>query len=248
MTTPGDLASTTVWFPPGTWVDYFTGTTFTGPSSATLAVPLDRMPVFVRQGGIVPEQPSTAGSGPPHTLTFLVYPGATGSFDLYGDAGTGLAYTKRQRTETRIPTSSSAPAGGQAVGPASPSMLPGATTPGEPTSQLTTTIEMVDITRPDHVTLDGRDAGHRNERVSDPRWSLPGVHGHAHRGHRIAARRSQRGRRGGGIDNRRARPADGFLLPLVLAGCHPRLIEAWSPGHYARRAMAGCTSQVASCG
>ena len=59
MTTPGDVASTTVWFPPGKWVDFFTGATFEGPTTATLAVPLDRMPVFVRQGGIVPEEPSS---------------------------------------------------------------------------------------------------------------------------------------------------------------------------------------------
>ena len=45
-----------VWFPPGQWTDWFTGATFTGPSEQTLTVPLDRMPVFVKAGGIVPEQ------------------------------------------------------------------------------------------------------------------------------------------------------------------------------------------------
>ena len=167
VTTPGDVASTTVWFPPGKWVDFFTGATFTGPSSATLAVPLGRMPVFVRQGGVVPEQPSTAGTGPPHALTALVYPGAPGSFDLYGDAGTGLGYTKGQRTETLISTSSSAPAGGSpsvrvTIGAARGSF------PGEPGS-LSTTIEMVDVTRPDQVTLDGRNLSTRSG--SGPRWS-----------------------------------------------------------------------------
>jgi hypothetical protein len=39
---------------------------------------------------------------------------------------------------------------------------------GEPT-ELSTTIEMVDVTRPDHVTLDGRDVGTGSG--SDPRWS-----------------------------------------------------------------------------
>ena len=167
VTTPGDVASTTVWFPPGTWVDFFTGATFTGPSSATLAIPLDRMPVFVRQGGIVPEQPSTGGSGPPHALTALVYPGSPGSFDLYGDAGTGLGYTKGQRTDTLISTSSSAPAGG----PASVRVTIGAARgsyPGEPTS-VSTTIEMVDVTRPDRVTLDGRSLTTRSG--SGRRWA-----------------------------------------------------------------------------
>ena len=166
VTTPGDVASTTVWFPPGKWVDFFTGATFTGPSSATLTVPLERMPVFVRQGGIVLEQPVTGGTGSPHTLTALVYPGARGSFELYGDAGTGLGYTKGQRTETLISTSA-APAGGApslrvTIGAAQGSY------PGEPAS-VSTTIEMVDITRPDRVSLDGRNLSTRSG--SGPRWS-----------------------------------------------------------------------------
>ncbi len=167
VTTPGDVASTTLWFPPGRWVDFFTGATFTGPSVATLAVPLDRMPVFVRQGGIVPEEPSTGGAGPPRALTTLVYPGSPGDFDLYGDAGTGLGYTNGQCTETLITTSSSAPAGG----PPSVRVTIGAARgsyPGEPTS-VSTTIEMVDVTRPDQVTLDGRNLSARSG--SGPRWS-----------------------------------------------------------------------------
>ena len=154
VTTPGDMASTTVWFPPGQWVDYFTGATFSGPSTASLSVPLDRMPVFIRRGGIVTEQPSSAGTGPPRSLTALVYPGARGSFDLYGDDGTGLGYTKGQRTSTLITTSSSSSAGA----PASTRVTIGATRgsfPGEPSS-VDTTIKMVDVTRPDHVALNGR--------------------------------------------------------------------------------------------
>jgi hypothetical protein len=167
VTTPGDVASTTVWFPPGKWVDFLTGATFTGPSTTTLAVPLDQMPVFVRQGGIVPEQASTGGSGPPHSLTAVVYPGSSGSFDLYGDAGTGLGYTKGHRTETRITTSSSAPASG----PPSVRVTIGAARGsyrGEPTS-VATTIEMVDVTRPDLVTLDGRKLSPGN--TSGHHWS-----------------------------------------------------------------------------
>ena len=170
VTTPGEVASTTVWFPPGRWVDFFTGATFIGPSAATLTVPLDRMPVFVRQGGIVPEQPSTGGAGPPHALTALVYPGSPGTFDLYGDAGTGLGYTKGQHTETLIATSTTAPAGG----PPSVRVTIGAARgsyPGEPTS-VSTTIEMVDVTRPDQVTLDGRTLSARSG--SGPRWSYQG--------------------------------------------------------------------------
>jgi hypothetical protein len=167
VTTPGDMASTTVWFPPGQWVDYFTGATFTGPSTATLSVPLDQMPVFVRQGGIVPEQPSAGGAGPPKALTALVYPGSPGSFDLYGDAGTGLGYTKGQHTETLITTSTTQSAASHSsvrvtIGGARGSY------PGEPAS-VSTSVDMVDVTRPEAITLNGRNLSARSG--SGPHWS-----------------------------------------------------------------------------
>ena len=59
-----------------------------------------------------PEQPSTRGTGPASSLTVIAYAGSSGTFTLYDDAGTGLGYTKGQRTETLITTSSAAPTGG----------------------------------------------------------------------------------------------------------------------------------------
>ena len=133
---------------------------------ATLAVPLDRMPLFVRQGGIVPEQPSTEGVGPPHLAT-LVYPGSKGSFGPYGEVETGLGYTKGQPTETLTTTSSNAAAGGppmvRVTIDASRGSYPGESISGS------TTIELVDVTRPDQVTLDGRSLSARS--ASGPRWS-----------------------------------------------------------------------------
>lgn len=104
VTTPGQVATRQVWFPPGQWVDYFTGATFTGPGSATLSVPLDRMPVFVRAGGIVPEQPamSHVGAAPVNPLILNVYAGGEGQFSLYSDAGQGLGYASGQYTTTPI--------------------------------------------------------------------------------------------------------------------------------------------------
>ena len=103
VTTPGNVATETVWLPPGRWVDWFTGATFDGPSKQTLTVPLDRMPVFVKAGGIVPEQPGTlnvAAAGKP--LTVRVFSGARGQFSLYSDAGSGLGYQHGQDTLTQI--------------------------------------------------------------------------------------------------------------------------------------------------
>jgi hypothetical protein len=123
--------------------------------------------VFVRQGAIVPEQASSGGSGPPRSLTALVYPGSSGSFELYGDAGAGLGYTEGQRTETRITTSSSDPALGR---PSVRVTIAGTrgSYRGEPTS-VATTIDMVDVTRPDQVAVNGRNLSARG--TAGRHWS-----------------------------------------------------------------------------
>jgi Glycosyl hydrolases family 31 TIM-barrel domain/Glycosyl hydrolase family 31 C-terminal domain/Domain of unknown function (DUF5110)/NPCBM-associated, NEW3 domain of alpha-galactosidase/Carbohydrate binding module (family 6)/IPT/TIG domain len=153
VTTPGDVATTSVWFPPGTWTDWFTGATFTGPSTQTLEVPLDRAPVFVKDGGIVPLQPSSghaqsAGSAP---LTLRVFAGASGQYTMYDDAGTGLGYTRGQYTDTPV-SYVSAPGGSSVViGPARGHY------PGEPSGRRYT-LDLVDLTSPHAVLIDGRPA------------------------------------------------------------------------------------------
>jgi hypothetical protein len=159
VTTPGNVATTSVWFPPGRWTDWFTGATFTGPSTQTLSVPLNRMPVFVKAGGIVPLQPSSghaqsAGSAP---LTLRVFAGASGKYTMYDDAGTGLGYEHGQYTDTPI---SDAPVpGGSAVviGPARGSY------PGAPASRPYT-VDLVDVTSPHAVLVNGQP-------LSSSRWS-----------------------------------------------------------------------------
>jgi len=170
VTTPGDVATTTVWFPPGRWVDYFTGATFSGPSTAVLSDPLSRMPVFVRAGGVIPEQSPAAGAGnsPDRSLTVKVYPGSDGSFTLYDDAGTGLGYMKGQDSETPITTSTGAgrfgSATGVTIGPARGHYV------GQPTS-VAFRVQMVDVSRPDSVTLDGRPLAERTPGSGAPGWS-----------------------------------------------------------------------------
>jgi alpha-glucosidase (family GH31 glycosyl hydrolase) len=88
---PGDPAEAEVWFPPGTWVDWFTGERHRGGRTEKMSVPLDRMPVFVRAGAIVPMQPevpTTAVASPPKVI-LTVFPGR-GRTTLYDDAGDGL--------------------------------------------------------------------------------------------------------------------------------------------------------------
>ena len=86
-----------VYFPAGTdWYDLLTGEKMRGGRQATVAAPLDKIPVYVREGTILPTGPeiqytSENLDGP---LTLTVYTGADGAFTLYGDAGTTYAYER----------------------------------------------------------------------------------------------------------------------------------------------------------
>ena len=46
-----------VYLPSGVWHDFWTGESHTGPGSVSVAAPLDRLPLFVRAGAIVPLGP-----------------------------------------------------------------------------------------------------------------------------------------------------------------------------------------------
>ncbi|HEY1701905.1 MAG TPA: TIM-barrel domain-containing protein [Trebonia sp.] len=153
VTTPGAVATTSVWFPPGKWTDWFTGATFTGPSTQTLDVPLNRMPVFVKAGSIVPLQPSsgqaqTAGSAP---LTLRVSAGGNGQYTMYDDAGSGLGYEHGQYTDTPVSYQSGAASSTVVIGPARGSY------PGEPSSRKYS-VDLVDVSSPRAVLIDGRPA------------------------------------------------------------------------------------------
>jgi alpha-D-xyloside xylohydrolase len=58
--------------------------------------PLDRIPLYVRAGSIVPMGPEIeyAGEKPAGPIELRIYPGADGSFDLYADSGNGYGYEK----------------------------------------------------------------------------------------------------------------------------------------------------------
>ena len=84
-----------VYFPgTTTWYDFSTGAAHAGGSTAEVAAPFERMPLFVRAGAIVPMGPvmqyTDAQRDAP--LTIAVYAGANGAFSLYEDDGRSLAY------------------------------------------------------------------------------------------------------------------------------------------------------------
>ena len=87
----------TKYLPKGaTWYDFWTGKQFKGGQDVTLETSLDRVPMFVRAGSILPLGPEMqyVGEKSWDNLELRVYPGADGSFTLYEDEGDGYNYEK----------------------------------------------------------------------------------------------------------------------------------------------------------
>ena len=89
------IASHTFWLPPGEWYDIPAGVTRSGSRYVTAGRLLDELPLLVRPGAVLPEAPGEepAGvSGIVKHLSFSIYPGKTGEYELYEDDGETLAY------------------------------------------------------------------------------------------------------------------------------------------------------------
>jgi alpha-D-xyloside xylohydrolase len=94
--------SRSVYLPAGAdWYDYWTNEKHMGGQTITAAAPVDRIPLFVRAGSIVPlgvPVPSTATTQPLQSVR--VYPGRDASFALYDDDGVTNAYRQGGRSAT----------------------------------------------------------------------------------------------------------------------------------------------------
>ena len=79
-----------------TWYDFWTGKQYKGGQSVTLETQLNRVPMFVRAGSIVPMGPEMqyVGEKSWDNLELRVYPGADGEFVLYEDEGDNYNYEK----------------------------------------------------------------------------------------------------------------------------------------------------------
>jgi alpha-glucosidase len=84
-----------VYLPAGdAWIDWWSGKRYPGGTRATVAAPLDRLPLFVRAGASVPTQPVLQNTGEMKgaPLTLTVAWGAEGISHVFQDAGDGYAY------------------------------------------------------------------------------------------------------------------------------------------------------------
>ncbi|HTI11560.1 MAG TPA: TIM-barrel domain-containing protein [Puia sp.] len=96
VTTYG-ATSRSLYLPAGQgWYDLYTGTYLEGGRHVDAAAPYERMPLYVKEGSIIPMGPAlqytTEKKADP--ITLYVYTGKDASFDLYEDEGSNYQYEK----------------------------------------------------------------------------------------------------------------------------------------------------------
>jgi alpha-glucosidase len=89
---PG-VESRVVYLPEGRWYDWWSGEVFNGPTHILADAPIERMPLYVRAGSIIPTAPimQYVDEHPLEQLTLWVWKG-TGEFTLYEDDGRTFDY------------------------------------------------------------------------------------------------------------------------------------------------------------
>ena len=92
-----ETKTATKYLPKGAiWYDFWTNKMYKGGQTVTLTTTLNRVPMFVRAGSILPlgQEMQYVGEKSWDDLEIRVYPGADGSFTLYEDEGDGYNYEK----------------------------------------------------------------------------------------------------------------------------------------------------------
>ncbi|MGA7710908.1 MAG: TIM-barrel domain-containing protein [Rhizomicrobium sp.] len=86
-----------VYLPAGVrWYDFYTGKVFDGGQDVAAQAPLAHMPLFVKEGAIVPVGPDIqyTNQKPSAPITLYVYTGKNGHFDLHEDDGITNGYAR----------------------------------------------------------------------------------------------------------------------------------------------------------
>jgi len=94
-----------IYLPAGKWIDYWDGREFNGPMVLnSYDAPLDKLPLFVRAGAIVPMYPEMLHDRekPKDPVTIDVYPFGKTSFNLYEDDGLTQEYRNGAFARTLI--------------------------------------------------------------------------------------------------------------------------------------------------
>jgi alpha-glucosidase (family GH31 glycosyl hydrolase) len=144
-----------VYLPPGRWFDFFSGKSYSGGTTFSAHYAVDQVPVFVRDGALIPEQEISRYSDekPLNRIILNVYGTAPGRFDLYEDDGLTLAYDKDQYAITTLTYTTSADGSHHLVIEPTKGAYQGQ--PGSRSYEL----RIHGVGRPASISADGQDVG-----------------------------------------------------------------------------------------
>ncbi len=93
-----------VYLPEGRWFDFWTGQALQGGVHIQAEAGLDRIPVYVKAGTVLPVGPKVqyAMQQSSDPLKLFIYPGADGEFTLYEDEGENYNYGNDRYSEIRL--------------------------------------------------------------------------------------------------------------------------------------------------
>jgi len=96
VTEPG-TTGLNIYLPSGSgWYDFWSGQKYDGGQTIKAEAPLDKIPLFVRAGSVIPlgKRMQYTGQFPADTLEIRIYKGANGTFSLYEDENDNYNYEK----------------------------------------------------------------------------------------------------------------------------------------------------------
>lgn len=99
---PGCDRTVKVYLPAGGWYHFFTGAYYEGGGWIDVSAPLDSIPVFVKEGSVLPIAKESCRVLPKEIITYRVYPGRDGCFSLYEDSADGYGYERGEYSITNI--------------------------------------------------------------------------------------------------------------------------------------------------
>lgn len=83
-----------VYLPAGGWYLMSTGEFFEGGRNVAVSAPLDEIPVFIKEGSIIPTAAFNPYTKAEDDITLKIYTGKDAEFSLYEDAGDGYGYER----------------------------------------------------------------------------------------------------------------------------------------------------------
>jgi alpha-D-xyloside xylohydrolase len=102
---PDTAEAREVYLPEGTeWYDFWTGERYDGGQEILADAPLEKVPIFVPSGSIVPMGPVVqhTGEAEDEPWQIRVYPGSDATFEIYEDAGDGYDYEDGEYATTTL--------------------------------------------------------------------------------------------------------------------------------------------------